>query len=987
MADLDKVKRNIRRMIAKGAPEEDIDAYLGGEGVTAEQLRGGGSPEVPTGERMMRGFNNAVTFGLYDNIVAHGKTLFDQDRRPYDERYTQNLARERARTSASRTQGVTDLPGLAGETAGYTVQGIAALPRQAANVGAQAVNAVRSVVAPQTTKELVKDSTRLGAAYGALGSYGQSDADPGQQVLDTIQGAAGGAALGYALPKAIMGYNTYVREPLQAGQAARAQAAQRRAADFEEAGIRPFSPALSESNAVGASAQGLSNTLFGSELRKRAADSIDDLSEQIARTIGNRSVNEAGQEVQGTLRRNLTEYSLPHEEIKAMRPDQLQDISTVAPGPAWNPTPPRVAPVQPRPITPINEDDIIRQHAQRIRPTEPAPITPVPAREIPDMVPQYKTPTIDEIPNPSDLAARYNRLLSDSELLKQQHVAAMDDLSRSTASGSQSAYDAAARRVDDIVERYNFAQTQINDVTVQIERSRQQALAQRAKDMRLEEDMRVAEYRNTLAQKRAEAAREAEQETRRLEAEARLAAEADTARRQQEAIERIRPNARAAAEAQNRQAENLAFSEAQRASRLAQQEADERFQAEVQRRIARGTSEPIQIGRSRESYPTEFEAGYQQVSGNARVLDSSGKSRAIQPEIMGPGTRTSRLVSEIGEEARGRMLLPNYRPEMGLTPQLAAYLESRVGSDVITALQRYAQPGFKPGIKGLRDIRTALGRAIGQARRAQGAPGNTVNYDTALMERLYAAMSDDMADALAANPIAQSQYRQLDALYRSFMNDVRRPLSRLFREGTTPEQAVDRLYRAATEREGNIDLLRAAFNVFEQKSDRAAMTSAILTRMTEGGLEGFLTSYRALSPEARQILFSGTSRHIGVRIDRLARVGGYLERYGRSANRDQSITIERATRPGNILLALTGYVSLPMALKAAIGAELTSRVMASRAFGQWLQKMPKVIENGARGPDYQRHMNRLRAILQGQLGVSEEIAEQAIGSIMMEPAK
>ena len=39
MADIDKVKRNLGRMIDGGAPESDIDAYLMSENVTPDQLR------------------------------------------------------------------------------------------------------------------------------------------------------------------------------------------------------------------------------------------------------------------------------------------------------------------------------------------------------------------------------------------------------------------------------------------------------------------------------------------------------------------------------------------------------------------------------------------------------------------------------------------------------------------------------------------------------------------------------------------------------------------------------------------------------------------------------------------------------------------------------------------------------------------------------------------------------------------------------------
>ena len=41
MADTAKVKRNLEKMLAAGAPEADLDAYLASEGVTPEQLRAG----------------------------------------------------------------------------------------------------------------------------------------------------------------------------------------------------------------------------------------------------------------------------------------------------------------------------------------------------------------------------------------------------------------------------------------------------------------------------------------------------------------------------------------------------------------------------------------------------------------------------------------------------------------------------------------------------------------------------------------------------------------------------------------------------------------------------------------------------------------------------------------------------------------------------------------------------------------------------------
>ena len=44
--DLDRVRSNISTMIAKGAPDEDISRYLSYEGISADQLRGGGQQQA-----------------------------------------------------------------------------------------------------------------------------------------------------------------------------------------------------------------------------------------------------------------------------------------------------------------------------------------------------------------------------------------------------------------------------------------------------------------------------------------------------------------------------------------------------------------------------------------------------------------------------------------------------------------------------------------------------------------------------------------------------------------------------------------------------------------------------------------------------------------------------------------------------------------------------------------------------------------------------
>lgn len=67
MADLDRIKSNVAKMVAQGAPESDIDGYIASEGVTIDQIRAhkGGDlswSDVP-GEALRNLGPSAVNFG------------------------------------------------------------------------------------------------------------------------------------------------------------------------------------------------------------------------------------------------------------------------------------------------------------------------------------------------------------------------------------------------------------------------------------------------------------------------------------------------------------------------------------------------------------------------------------------------------------------------------------------------------------------------------------------------------------------------------------------------------------------------------------------------------------------------------------------------------------------------------------------------------------------------------------------------------------
>jgi len=179
--DIDRIKRNIGRMIEQDAPETDIENYIKTEGVTADQLRASKSAPAPSADErpwysklgsaaddMARIGANAMTFGYADKLAgALGG---------------EGTEAERAKTGAAR-----DRAGSASYAA--DIGGGLATGMGLANSG---VTAMRLV--PQGMKGLAGLGARTGAmavdgtAYGALSATGND--------TDVAQGALFGGAAG-----------------------------------------------------------------------------------------------------------------------------------------------------------------------------------------------------------------------------------------------------------------------------------------------------------------------------------------------------------------------------------------------------------------------------------------------------------------------------------------------------------------------------------------------------------------------------------------------------------------------------------------------------------------------------------------------------------------------------------------------------------------------------------------------------------------------
>jgi len=71
MANLSKIKRNVRKMVSLGAPEKDIDAYIASEGTTIEAIQSFRDTAVRSNipqQKLAEKFIPQVTKALYENL-------------------------------------------------------------------------------------------------------------------------------------------------------------------------------------------------------------------------------------------------------------------------------------------------------------------------------------------------------------------------------------------------------------------------------------------------------------------------------------------------------------------------------------------------------------------------------------------------------------------------------------------------------------------------------------------------------------------------------------------------------------------------------------------------------------------------------------------------------------------------------------------------------------------------------------------------------
>lgn len=985
-------------------------------------------PAVDPADRAARRFRNQMTLGLADAPadaftaaanVALGRT--DQD-------LPGEYRRQRAKTreALSNEDGL-NVPDVAADTAGQVVGGIATAPLTMARKGGELMQGGLRVAQSQlerflgpaagevenaiTRRQIAKESTKAGAAFGVAGGYGSAadDASLGEAMQHMAEHGAGGAVIGRAIPAVTNAFGDYVTGPIRnflaQRRAARAEHANRVAGEFQEAGIPEFPPALSNSGVVRGTAETLGENITGGPVRAPAKASIDaieaNVRAELERAGGGRTPAEAGEQTQNFLKDQLVERSTPGPEVAAMNPQQLQDISGIRPSPDYNPPAPRVPREQPREIAPVSPE----QHLQEVE----AGVQPVAPKAALDIESRFKPPTIEEVelaPEMVDKVRKASSAVSDmqrriqadndtiraieeplqqaKEALGYTRIAWSDDVKAFVALRPDGSYQLVAhdgrvlgqhtpeeadffKRTAAWLRQKPAFQEGIAKRTDEL----QKAIIERDVVQREMEAFRVSELPKLAAERRAQAVAEAKGAS---EAEAAVA----TQKARQEARDRAAPTAIQDAMQKTETARSTELARVTERQVQRQAASDAAHAADLAERRARPV-EPFNPDRGPESYPTMFDAAYDAVRAGAPGVQRNPLGRRETDVAAAEGTRATALLEEIAAEARKTGELPGYKGKIfdetgALRQDLMEYLAPRLGPDIAKKLQYYSDRRSRyqtaPDLEGLVRLRTALRRAAEDARKGSGHPGNTRNEDDAMLTRMRGAIDADLRRfAQEAGPEGQQFIRQLDEIdraYESYINDLRKPLADLF-DKMNSVQAISALTKD-TQAGGNIDRLKAFYRVVDAKGNRLSATAALLNNMMDDGVPGFLKAWRGLSEDAKALMFRGASKPLGDKLESLARVGGHMEQFTKIAG-DDAVDIGKLLRPGNMALALPYYFGLPAVVAGVLTGGVASKLMGSKYFASWLKQFP--VEKGPGSPEVLRHIQRLRSYASEALGLND----------------
>jgi len=967
MADLAKIKRNVGRMVDQNAPEADIDEYIRGEGVTLDDVRAFKpatgkrqiDPEITaTAERRLSDpsakFDNylqgrvadMISFGaatpVSSALTAAGKTAY-KALSGQEPDFTGDYSRERD-TQDEMLRISRERAGIGGTAAEWMLSAGASGGTSVAQPVAQA--------AKGALKRWIIDPAIQGGKFGAIYGVNSARGDLGEQIEHTADSALGGALFG---PIIHGGVNALARVPVVGARAVnyltgrtpeKIAAAETRAADMAAEGIRPYGPAITDSSTQRATAESLAGSVFGAPLRREAQGAVSDATAAVQRgvrePIGYQAVNDIGAEIQGGLRRNLTEHSIPSNALDKMSREERSRITGPVDSVGFSPPPPKVEPVQPRRVDPVQPEPVDHN-------TVPFDI----AR--PSAVQRYEANprkiNRDEIPqSPEHVQAvdKAERAVGPAKANLDVARAEFDRIAEAKGMKPEDMYrqlsvpaNYRGMHGEDALAAFNKL-NQAHDVWEPLFKASIEARGNMAKDQR-------ARWLSEIEREHARASAEAEGQYIRDSSAATREANERTQENRKRAISQAEADARSKAQVETARLQKEADDEALRATQKAQFEAEQAYQKN------RPPSSEFEAGRSRESYPTEFSAAYKTLD---KMTPSFGRNpvgehpKMILKGVSNKPTATEGLLHEFALDMRKMGNLPGYKGssvygDAGIAPhpkfmmQLKSLLGDDVAQQIDTLMVRRAKgyPGMSPSA--MRDFITMVREAKQQARKAaSGYPAVPMKADAAALARLEGSLKQDFDRfVMDTGPNGQrlvEMRRNLDAKYAEYINDMRRPLSKVFGDKVEPMQAMDRL--ASATKEGDLSLIRPYMRVAAEKGDTAKAVAAIVAHMTNNGadLSTFLRGYRSIGRDVRmEFAKHEDARKLLNGYDRLERIAERLAPFEKAIQGGGGIDLSSKT---NWAIGLTALAHVTTTLFASAGAAAASKLLASPRYVEWMQR-------------------------------------------------
>ena len=380
-------KRNLKRMVDGGSTEDDINGYLSHEGITPEQLRaapkmseGAGrfsSPQIgasadrvykeaddqglaSAGEVMQvregkaaldftpfaglpnlahatRAAERGAQMGYQADIAAAAKATGDTlTGRNADKSWNQNRQSHR-RVENAINEYNDEQTGWGGTAAKFAGGMATAAPKAIAGVMGEAAapaaagawNGLKEF-APAFLKQTPK-LAGIGAVVGGVSAFGESHDDSlGGRLEQVPQGMLDGAMMGPLFGAALGGTGAAMtgRRQLKAN---RAQARNATATEMEAQGVTPFGPAITDNRLTQVTGEKLADSVLGGKLRDAAQTSIDDTTSAaqklFRRGTEGRSASELGEDLQSTLKHNLTVDPYSSDDYAAMPATRLQRLA------------------------------------------------------------------------------------------------------------------------------------------------------------------------------------------------------------------------------------------------------------------------------------------------------------------------------------------------------------------------------------------------------------------------------------------------------------------------------------------------------------------------------------------------------------------------------------------------------------------------------------------------------------------------------------